>query len=69
MVAFDLVTEECMDDDTVATWIANETMFRPVPRDWAISFLARRGLVYLDHHYNLMLPGRSELLVFRRQDS
>jgi hypothetical protein len=65
-VAFDVVTEECLDDDTVAEWSARGSVFRPVPRGWTISFLERRGLTYVGHHLAPLPPGTTELLVFRR---
>ncbi len=31
-VAFDIVTEGCLDDETVGTWARDGTIYRPVPR-------------------------------------
>jgi hypothetical protein len=65
-VAFDLVTEGCMDEDTVAHWIGAGSSFRPVPRNWTVGYLAAHGLEYVGHHVSSMPPGTAELLVFRR---
>jgi len=65
-VAFDVVTEECLDDATVAEWSARGSVFRPVPKDWVLDFLERRGLTYLGHHIAPLPPGTTDLLVFRR---
>jgi ubiquinone/menaquinone biosynthesis C-methylase UbiE len=66
IVAFDLVTEDCIDEETMAQWIEHTSFFRPVPRAWTIEYLARRGLTYLGNHMSPLPPGRAELLVFRR---
>jgi SAM-dependent methyltransferase len=65
-VAFDVVTEGCLDDATVAAWSAKGSIFRPVPRAWILDFLERRGLTYVGHHIAPLPPGTTELLVFRR---
>jgi hypothetical protein len=67
-VAFDVVTEPCLDDTTVATWVSHGSFFRPVPRAWLIEFLQHRGLTYLGHHVAPLPPGCTELLVFRRTE-
>lgn len=66
-VAFDIVTEACLDDKTIEAWTGpNGTIYRPVPRVWAIEFLRRRGLTLSGSHLVPLPPGTSELLVFRR---
>jgi hypothetical protein len=67
VVAFDIVTEECMSDDVVRTWAREGTIYRPVPRDWLVGFLGRHGVTLLGSHFTPMPPGRAELLVFRRE--
>jgi len=64
--AFDIVSEPCMDDATVSTWIQHGSIYRPVPRAWTIGYLERRGLTYVGSHSTFLGPGMSELLVFRR---
>jgi SAM-dependent methyltransferase len=66
VVAFDIVTEGCLDDDVVSVWIRDSSIYHPVPKAWVIDYLGRRMLEYLGSHFNSMPPGQSELLVFRR---
>jgi SAM-dependent methyltransferase len=67
-VAFDIVTEECLDEATLAYWMEHGSIYRLVPRAWAIDFLSSRGLSYVGHHFPVLPPGTSELMVFRRLD-
>ena len=65
-VAFDIVTEECLDDETVQEWVRTAAFYRPVPRQWAVEFMRRRGLTLRGSHFSPLPPGTAELLVFRR---
>ncbi len=65
-VGFDVVTEECLDDKTVREWVRTASFYRPVPREWAVEFMRRRGLTLLGSHFSPLPPGTTELLVFRR---
>jgi phospholipid N-methyltransferase len=65
-VAFDIVTESCLDDELVRTWTQREPFYRPVSRVWAIEFMQRRGLTLRGSHFIPLRPGNAELLVFRR---
>jgi hypothetical protein len=66
-VAFDIVTEPCMDDPTTQEWLRYSSLYRPIPRDWVIDFMRRRGLILQGAHFAPLPPGTSELLVFRRE--
>ena len=66
-VAFDIVTEECLDDETVREWVRVASFYRPVPREWAVEFMRRRGLTLRGSHFSPLPPGTAELLVFRRE--
>jgi len=66
-VAFDAVTDECLDDRTVLAWNDEGTMFQPFPKAWALRFLQDRGLALLGSHFTTLPPGTSELLVFQRE--
>lgn len=66
VVAFDIVTEDCLDDETVRDWVRTASFFRPIPRGWVAEFMQRRGLTLRGSHFVPLPPGRSELLVFRR---
>jgi phospholipid N-methyltransferase len=65
-VAFDIVTEECLDDETVWEWVRVASFYRPIPREWAVEFMQRRGLTLSGSHFTPLPPGTAELLVFRR---
>jgi len=65
-VAFDIVTEECLDDQTVRELTRIASYYRPTPRSWVVEFMQRRGLELSGSHFTPMPPGRAELLVFRR---
>ncbi len=65
-VAFDIVTEACLDDQTVRTWIRDRPFYRPVPRAWAVEFMQQRGFTLCGSHFSPLPPGTAELLVFRR---
>ena len=67
-VAFDLVTEDCLDEATLAYWMEHGSMYRLIPRGWAIDFLSSRGLSYVGRYFPVLPPGTSELMVFRRAD-
>lgn len=65
-IAFDIVTEDCITDEIVASWVASGTIFVPTPKVWVVDFLARRG-VALEGSLRLPMTGsETELLVFRR---
>jgi SAM-dependent methyltransferase len=66
VVAFDVVTEPCLDEETVRSWIRDGTIYHPFPRTWAIEFMKRRGLSLAGALMTPMPPGAAELLVFRR---
>lgn len=65
-VAFDVVTENCLDDDTVASWVdAGGSIFLPVPRGWVLEFMQKLGLAFEGSWLAPMAAARTELLVFR----
>jgi SAM-dependent methyltransferase len=66
-VAFDIVTEDCLDDETVQEWIRMPSFYQPIPRSWALEFMRRRGLTLCGSHFTPLPPGTAELLVFRRE--
>jgi phospholipid N-methyltransferase len=65
-VAFDIITEACLDDKTVKAWMKRGTFYRPISRVWAVEFLQRRGLTLRGSYFAPLPPGTTELLVFRR---
>jgi SAM-dependent methyltransferase len=66
VVAFDIVTEECLPDETVREWVRFTSFYRPIPREWVVEFMRRRGLALRGSHFSPLPPGTTELLVFRR---
>lgn len=65
-IAFDVVTEDCLDDKTVEAWTKRGSIYHPIPRVWLIDFLGRRGLTLSGSYFAPLPPGTTELLVFRR---
>ena len=65
-VAFDVATEDCIDEATALAWAKNGTIYRPCPKEWTVEFMRRRGLTLCGSHFTPLPPGRAELLVFRR---
>lgn len=66
-VAFDIVTQACLDDKTIEAWTRpGGTIYRPISRVWAVEFLQRRGLTLSGSYLAPLPPGTTELLVFRR---
>lgn len=66
VVAFDILTENCMDDAVVRQWTERGTIYRPIPRAWAAGFMQRRGLSLVGSHLAPLTEGTTELMVFRR---
>jgi hypothetical protein len=67
-VAFDIVTEKCMDEAVTENWVAQgATIYSMVPRQWTIDLLDRRGLTLAGSAFAPLSGGRTELLVFRKR--
>ena len=64
--AFDIVTENCLDEDTVREWVRATSFYRIVPYGWVLEFMRQRGLTLRGSHFSPLPPGTAELLVFRR---
>jgi SAM-dependent methyltransferase len=69
IVAFDVVTENCLDDETAHAWVRHNSIYRLCPRTWVTGYLQRQGLTLLGSSFTPLPPGRSELLVFRRVET
>lgn len=65
-VAFDIITEACLDDKTIEVWTRRGSFYRPVSRVWATEFLQRRGITLSGSYFAPLPPGTTELLVFHR---
>jgi phospholipid N-methyltransferase len=67
-VAFDIVTEDCMDEATTKSWVSEgATIYQMIPRQWVIDMLQRDGLSLLGGSFIPLSGGRTELLVFRKE--
>jgi SAM-dependent methyltransferase len=67
VAAFDIVTEDCMDEETTHAWLeSNAGIYCMTSRTWTIDLLARRGLSLVGSHFEPMSGGRTELMVFRK---
>jgi len=65
VVAFDVITEGCLQEDVVARWRGEHSIFRPLPQHWVIDYLDRRGMTLLGDRAVPLPFGQSRLLVFR----
>lgn len=66
VVAFDVVTESCLDEEMARSWAQNGTIYHTCSRDWIVESMRARGLTLVGSCFTPLRPGRSELLVFRR---
>jgi SAM-dependent methyltransferase len=70
IVAFDIITEDCLDEKATRTWVTeNAHIYMVTPRAWTIDLLAGHGLTLLGQHFEPLSGGRTELLVFRKKAS
>jgi SAM-dependent methyltransferase len=67
-VAFDVVTEACLDEAPVKHWMEVGCPYKLTPRSWLMDFLGRRGLSYVGNYFPVLPPGKCELMVFRRDE-
>ena len=68
-VAFDIVTEGCMDEAVTEHWLAEgSTLYSMMPRQWTVDLLDRHGLDLLGSAFAPLSGGRTELLVFRKRE-
>jgi SAM-dependent methyltransferase len=68
-VAFDMITDDCLDDSTTKVWLTEPdrmTIYSVAPRAWLTAFLAQRDLALVGRRFVPLSGGRTELLVFRR---
>ena len=55
-----------LDDEVVREWVRVASFYRPIPREWVVEFMRRRGLAIRGSHFSPLPPGTTELPVFRR---
>lgn len=66
-VAFDLVTEDCLDETIVREWVRTGSIHNPIPKQWVQRFLADRDLTLVGSFFTPLPPGSAEVVVFRRK--
>ena len=66
-IAFDVVTEVCLNDQLVDSWSKEGTIFIPLPRSWLIDFMDRLGATLAGTLRVAMTTATTELMVFRRR--
>jgi SAM-dependent methyltransferase len=67
--AFDMITDDCLDDSTTKVWLTEPhrmTIYTVAPRAWLTHFLAQRDLQLVGNRFVPLSGGRTELLIFRR---
>ena len=71
-VVFDMLTERCLDDATLARWFAARLPAGPypsaTPRELAVAFLARREVHLTGSFLIATEPGITECMVFVRRN-
>jgi hypothetical protein len=66
-IVFDVLTENCMDEQTLQQyWALRKQMYTVLPRQYTLDLLARRG-VQLDGSFFVAMPtGQTECMVFTK---
>jgi hypothetical protein len=64
-IVFDIVSENCMPDETLEKWIASGVIYPcMLPRHFVIQYFAKRGCSLRSSFFAPMMPGQSEYLLF-----
>ncbi len=67
IVAFDIISEECLDQQTVDKWLNSEHNYvRFLSKQYVVSLFSKHGFSILGSFRNRLGPGYSEYLVFSR---
>jgi SAM-dependent methyltransferase len=68
---FDVVTEDCLDDETLNRWLTSradyDTYPAVMPKTFVINFFTRRGFSLSGSFLFPMPPGKTEYMAFRRE--
>jgi hypothetical protein len=67
-LVFDVLTEDCLDDETLRAWMSSGTPYvtSMTGRQFTIDFFARRGFTCVGEFDITSRPGRTHYFVFRR---
>ena len=67
-IVFDIVTEECFDEETLKNWLDTGRGYQHypclVPKQFAINLLERHGCNFVGSFFVPMKPGKTECMVF-----
>lgn len=67
-LVFDVVTESCMDDETVERWLQSKVNYPCImPKAYVCQFFEERGCALIGSFFVPMRPGRTECLAFRKE--
>lgn len=67
-VVFDIISEECLDADTVKAWIESEHNYPCfLSKQHVIEFFTSKGFSFLGDFLNRYGPGKSQYLIFKKQ--
>lgn len=66
-VAFDVVTEDCLDETVVREWVRTGSIFNPISKQWVQRYLADRDLTLIGSFFTPLPPGKAEVLVFHKK--
>ena len=69
-IAFDIVTEECLEDDVLDAWLRTGSGYQHypsmVPRQFTVDFFQRRGCSHDGDFLVPMKPGTTNCFVFTK---
>jgi hypothetical protein len=67
-LVFDVLTEDCLDDDTLRGWMSSGTPYvtSMIGRQFTLDFFARRGFACVGEFDIASRPGRTHYFVFTR---
>jgi len=70
-VVFDILLEECFDDETVKVWLESNQMFPCLlSKDYVINFFAKHKFLLIGEFYNHKFNvGKSKYLIFKKESS
>jgi hypothetical protein len=72
-VIFDVMTEDCMDNDNVALWLKTGVNTRTypeiIPKRFVTDFFERSGFAFVASFIVPMKPGKTECFVFRKSST
>jgi hypothetical protein len=70
-IAFDILSEDCLDDETVTSWLKSEQLFPCfLAKDYVVDFFAQRNFLFVGEFFNTKFNiGKSKYLIFQKKSS